>query len=346
MRTAAPILCFLLALSPVARAEPPYCVATATDLEDAFSDAADSPEASEIRVKEGFYSLAAIGGSVVALQTASASSVKISGGWAGSDCSSQVPDPEATILSGGGSKSVMRFFLVSQGETDVEISNLSFWQSPVCLEIESDASSNATVRIDRNAFRLCQINPGNGSALRVTARSVDVYLRNNLFVDNASTTGIVRLGGLGGSVFHVSNNTLVNNPQFAPGGGPGGMQISALASDLFYLHNNVLWNNGSGNGYDLLVNAGTPIVLNSNLIGERAPLPAGAIEIDTLLGIDPGFASSVDFHPRSTSPLRNSGAPPPGGVLDIDFLGDTRSQGSDIDRGAFEFAEIFASGFE
>jgi hypothetical protein len=339
------LLLVLACLPSAARAEPPYCVGTATDLQSAFSNAAQSPEPSEIRVKEGFYALGPIGGSVYALQTASTSSLRISGGWAGASCSSQVLDPEATVLSGGG-KGVLRFFLISQAQTEIDISNLSFWQSPSCLEIESDAGSEGIVRIDRNAFRLCQVNPGNGSALRVTARSVDVYVRNNLFVDNASTTGIIRLSGLGGSIFHVSNNTVVNNPQFAPGGGPGGMQLSAQGSDLFYFINNVLWNNGTGSGYDLMVTANTPIVLNSNTIGERAPLPNGAIDIGTQLGIDPGFTSSVDFHPRRNSPLRNAGINPTGGALAIDFLGDARLQGPRIDRGAFEFAEVFGDGFE
>lgn len=345
MRAALLILILLNLLPGTARAEPPYCVATASELQSAFSGAAQSPEASEIRVKEGFYALGSIGGSVFALQTASTSSLKISGGWSGSACSSQVLDPENTVLSGGG-KGVLRFFLVAQAETVVEISNLSFWQSPACLEIESDAGSDAIVRIDRNAFRLCQVTSGNGSALRVTARSVDVFVRNNLFVDNSSSTGVVRLSGFGGSIFYVSNNTVVNNPQPAPGGGPGGMQLSAQGSDIFYFNNNVLWNNGTGSGYDLLVTANTPIVLNANTIGERAPLPAGAIDIDTQLGVDPGFANAADFHPRRTSPLRNTGINPTGGALGIDFLGDPRLQGTRIDRGAFEFAEVFGNGFE
>jgi hypothetical protein len=348
MRTPLLILLVLAALPCAARAEPAYCVATATELASAFSSAAQSPEASEIRVKEGFYSLGATGGSGsnIALQTASTSSLTISGGWAGANCSSQVLDPESTVLSGGGVKGVVRFFLVSQAETEIDISNLSFWQSPACLEIESDAGSDAIVRIDRNAFRLCQISSGQGSALRVTARSVDVYVRNNLFVDNSSGTGIVRLSGFGGSIFHVSNNTVANNPQPAPGGGPGGMQLSGLANDIFYFSNNVLWNNGTGSGYDLAISANTPIVLNANTIGERAPLPVGAIDIDTQLGIDPGFTGSVDFRPRRDSPIRNTGINPTGGALDIDFIGNTRVQGSRIDRGAFEYAEVFGDGFE
>jgi hypothetical protein len=346
MRKPLSTLLLLVGLPLAAHAEPPYCVGTAEDLRDAFASAGASPEPSEIRVKQGFYSFAQIGGSVVALQTASASSLKISGGWAGSSCSSQVLDPEETVLSAGGVKGVLRFFMVSGAATEIEISNLALWQSPTCLEIESDVGSDAIVRIDRNVFRLCQANPGSGSALRVTARSVDLYLRNNLFVDNASTSGVIGLSGFGSSNFYVSNNTVANNPQFGPGGGPGGMQITSQASDIFFLSNNVLWNNGSGSGYDLLVNPGVPIVLNSNLIGERAPLPSGSVENAAMLGIDPRFTGSADFRPRADSPLRNSGVNPTGGALPIDLIGNFRTQGSRIDRGAFEFGEVFSDGFE
>jgi hypothetical protein len=347
MRTS--ILSFaLLAAWPFAARAEVYCVGTPVQLKDAFSNAASSPEASEIRVKTGFYALTPTGGNVYVMQTASASDLKMSGGWTDANCTpgSQDLDPEGTVLSAGFSGGLLRFFLLSGAATQIEISNLSLRQSSICLEIESGVGSDATVRIERNAFRLCQVNPGNGSALRVNARSADVYLRNNVFVDNSSTSGVVRLSGLGNSIFYVSNNTVANNPQPGGGGGPGGMQLSAMASDIFFLMNNVLWNNGTGNGYDLLATVNTPILLNGNLIGERAPLPAGAAELNALLGVDPRFVSSNDLRPRRDSPLRNSGVNPTGSALEIDFIGDSRVQGTRIDRGAHEYAEVFASGFE
>lgn len=327
-----------------------YCVGTASELRTAFSDAQSSPAASEIRVRTGFYILPPLNGQPISLQYSATSSLTMSGGWSNAGCSTQIADPEQTVLSADGSGSLLRFFLIAGAATQIELTNFSFRQAAgnaaSCLAFDSDVGSDAIVRVDRNAFRLCNTSTGDGSALKASARSVDFYLRNNVFADNASVTGVVYLSGLGSSTFYVSNNTVANNPQLGAGGGPGGVQISAQPSDLVWFSNNVLWNNGTGTGYDLLVNANVPIVLNNNLIGEAAPLPAGAVNNNTLLGVDPRFSASVDFRPRADSPLRNGGTNPTGGALSVDFDGFARSQGLRIDRGAFEFREVFANGFE
>lgn len=47
------------------------------------------------------------------------------------------------------------------------------------------------------------------------------------------------------------------------------------------------------------------------------------------------------------SPLRNNGlVNPPGGAPTQDFAGIPRSAGGRIDRGAYEFDELFINGFE
>jgi hypothetical protein len=349
MRKPFVILAILVSLPLAAHAEV-YCVGTAGDLRTAFGDARSSPAASEIRVRTGFYVLPPLNGQPISLQYAAGSSLTMSGGWSDPACTGQISDPEQTVLSADNGGTLLRFFLLAGAATQIELTNFSFRQASgttaSCLEFESDAGSDAVVRIDRNAFRLCNASSSGGSAVRATARSVDFYLRNNIFTDNASTTGVVNLSGFGGSIFYVSNNTIANNPQFGAGGGPGGMQVSAQANDIVWLSNNVLWNNGTGNGYDLLINSNTPVVLNSNLIGEAAPFPAGAVNNGTLLGVDPRFTNSVDFRPRADSPMRDSGANPNGGALSFDFDGSARVQGARIDRGAFEFGEVFADGFE
>ena len=116
--------------------------------------------------------------------------------------------------------------------------------------------------------------------------------------------------------------------------------------DLIWFTNNVLWNNGTGTGYDLLVGNGTPMVLSNNLVGEMAPLPAGVVNNNLLLGVDPRFTNVVNFYPRADSPLRNSGVNPVGGIGVLDFAGENRVTGPQIDRGAYEFQELFANGFE
>lgn len=343
----------LLCLTPVTASAEVYCVSTPSQLRNALADAAASPEASDIRVRSGFYSLPAANATSVSLQYTGQSDLDLSGGWINAECTGRIFNPEETVLSASGTGRLLSIYLFSGSQTTINLLNLSFRQGDIgagvngaaCVDIESDVAADGIVRVDRSSFRLCSKGGGSGAALRVVARSMDVYVRNNVFADNASVSGIVQFLGLGSSAFYVSNNTVANNPQIGVGGGPGGVQISAQPSDLVWFSNNVLWNNGTGNGYDLLVNSGTPIVLNSNLVGEMAPLPGGSVNNGTLAQ-DPRFTGAADFRPRADSPLRNGGVNPTGGALAVDILGQSRVQGGRIDRGAHEFPEFFSNGFE
>jgi len=349
------LLALLSALPiPAARAEV-FCVSTAAQFRSALTDAAGSVSATEIRVREGFYSLPAANAQSISLQYSANSDLKISGGWTGASntCTTQSGTADGTVLSASGVGRLFNVYLLSGAATQFEISTIGLWDgdnpsggpaAAGCLTIETDGSSAATVRIDRNAFRLCSRASGSGSALQVTGRSATIYVRGNVFADNSSTSGAILLKGLGATTFYTSNNTVANNPQTGAGGGPGGMQITGLESDFHWFHNNVLWRNGTGTGYDLLVSAPV-IVLNYNLIGEYAPLPASAVENNTL-STDPGFTAITNFHPRNDSPLRDNGGTPPGGALSLDFDGYARVAGSKIDRGAYEFSIVFADGFE
>jgi hypothetical protein len=330
-----------------------YCVSTAAQLRAAIDDAGASASASEIRVRKGFYSLPAASATAVSLTYSAPSDLKISGGWDGSNgtCVATVADPATTVLSTDGVGRLLNIQMISGAGTNIELQFLGFRNGAAgssglggCINVDSDAGTNGTLNIDNNAFRLCST-AGTGAALVLRARSLDVRMRNNVFADNVSQLGIIRLSGLGGSVLYFSNNTLVNNPQIDLDGGPGGMQIGAQPNDLVWFSNNVLWNNGSSNGYDLLVSNGTPMVLNNNLIGKMAPLPVG-IPNNNMLSSDPGFVSASDFAPRADSPMRNSGVTPNGGVTLLDQGATNRVQGVRIDRGAYEFSELFANGFE
>ncbi len=341
------------AASPACHAEV-LCISTAAQLRNALIAAASSASATEIRLHPGFYSVPAASGSAVSLSYSANSDLSISGGWrdVGGSCSTQGGSPDDTVISAGGVGQLFSVFLQTGAATRFEINNVSLRQGDLsagggpsaCLAIETDGSSDATILIDRNEFRLCNRIGGSGSALALTARSATVYVRGNVFADNGNTAGAVFLKSLGGSISYVSNNTIANNPQFGAGGGPGGLQITGLAGDFFWVTNNVLWNNGTGNGYDLLANAPAEALLN-NLIGQRAPLPAGAADINNL-SVDPGFTSIVDFRPRTDSPLRNTGVSPSGSIVEVDFDNLPRVAGSKIDRGAYEYDEAFANGFE
>lgn len=342
----------LSSYSSIARAEL-YCVSTAAQLRSAFVNAAASASASEIRVRNGFYALPAADATSTSLRYSGASDLEVSGGWDGlnGSCTDRFGPQESTVLSADGVGRLLDIFIPFGASNTIILRNLGFRDGAAgnsglaaCVNIESDAGSQSMVMIDNNSFRLCST-AGIGAALRVLARSVDVRVRNNLFTDNVSQLGIVRLFGLGASNIYFSNNTLVNNPQIDLDGGPGGVQITSQANDFIWFTNNVLWKNGSSNGTDLFVSVGTVAALNNNLIGTMAPLPAGVINNATL-SVDPGFVSASNFRPGAGSVLRNSGIGPVGGVTVLDLGSASRVQGARIDRGAYEFSELFASGFE
>ena len=339
-----------------ARAEV-ICVSTAQQLRTALVDAATSASATEIRIRKGFYALPAAAANAISLQYSAPSSLTMTGGWAGnaSFCTDQFTRGlEDTVLTADGVGRLLNIFLLANAATEIELGLLSFRQgnldasvvnAAACLTIESDVGSNAIVRIDRNAFRLCNRAGSTGSAVVVRARDADIYFRGNLLLDNANVSGAVFLFGLGSSTFYVSNNSIANNPQFGAGGGPGGIQMAGQASDLFWFTNNVLWNNGSGTGVDLSILSGTAIVLNNNLVGTFAPIPSGAVNNNTL-STNPGFTSSADLRPTRNSPMRDSGINPIGGALILDFESNSRVLGAAIDRGAYEYVNLFENGFE
>jgi hypothetical protein len=345
MRSLLLMLVALIGYCPLSASAEVLCVRNPTELVTAFSTAAQSTAATEIRIRTGFYTLPQ------RLNYASPSDLTITGGWEGAanGCISRTPNSEITVLSTNSADTIMRVFLLNGANTEFTITGLAFRSGAsngalaACLDVESDVGSLAVVRIQRNVFRLCNNPTGSGSALNVLARSATVYVTNNMFTDNLSNTGIVSLRGLGSSTLYLLNNTLANNPQPSPGGGPGGLQVGGQPSDLILMTNNVMWNNGTGTGYDLLVNSGTPAIMQSNLVGKFAPIPPGVVNNNTL-SVDPGFTNIVDFRPRVGAAIRNSGAVA-SEVLTMDLDGAARVQSNRIDRGAYEFPEIFSNGF-
>ena len=111
---------------------------------------------------------------------------------------------EDTVLSADGVGRLLNIFLLANAATEIELGLLSFRQgnldasvvnAAACLTMESDVGSNAIVRIDRNAFRLCNRDAGTGSAVVVRARDADVYFRGNLLLDNDNVAGAVFCSG-------------------------------------------------------------------------------------------------------------------------------------------------------
>ncbi|MBL8299424.1 MAG: right-handed parallel beta-helix repeat-containing protein [Rhodanobacteraceae bacterium] len=329
-------------MSP-ARAEI-WCVSTPGELLAALASAADSVESTEIRVRTGTYFL------TTRLNYNSASSLQVSGGWQGSpgNCSSRITAPGQTRLFAAiANTAVMRVQLPTAGATSVTLTGLEFTAGEstmfgvsACLTVRAEANSNATVRINGNVFSGCRSENLSGAALFVDAASASVSVTNNLFFSNTGS-GIVLFNLNGSTTVEYNNNTL--SKSFTSALPSTALNISANGSNTIRLVNNVLWGNAHTRDIEAF---GSPISMGYNLIETVGSIPPGSVNVATL-SRDPGFVDAINanFRPRADSPLRNSGGIP-SVQLNVDLDGNSRVLGVRMDRGAYEFQELFSSGFE
>lgn len=327
-----------------------YCVSTSTQLLNAIASA-NGGGASEIRVRSGVYSFTP-SGSAAAINITDASDLEISGGWNTGCTQVTATSPDATVLSAQGLGRLLDIRMSGQHTNEIGLTYLSFRQAvsgPVdggCVNIVSLFGASGAVRLDLNSFRLCTGSTA-GTALRAQVDSIQMRLRGNLFVDNASTGAGVAFTFAGpGSTVYISNNTLSRNVS-GQASGVGGLRVDGSSSGFVWMTNNVLWGNQGGAG----VNATDLSILNAtgvattNLVGSQLNASMSFSSINRIQA-DPLFTSN-DFRPQERSPLRNAGLNSVnGGILGVDLARDIRVQGGRIDIGAYEFGEVFANGFE
>jgi hypothetical protein len=335
-----------------------YCVSTSAQLVNAVAAANASAGASEIRVVAGSYLLTPPGGDY-ALRIDGEGDLLLTGGWSGATCQTRnTLNPELTILGTGSVGKLMEVVFPFERAASIEISGIGFRSSlsndtePSCLLITSEYTfdTRSTLILDRNSFRLCNnsVNSVGPSTLEVDARNLNAYIRNNVVADNGGSNDVVQLLARSDTTMFVSNNTIAFNPRAS-----GALPRTALSiaganvSTFFWIVNNVASNNGNSGSpiSDFYESTGvTPGVVSHNLFRTIAFSPS--LTFINNLQSDPLLASSVDLRVTAASPLRNSGVTPNGGALDRDSLGMPRVQGGRIDRGAFEFDELFNNGFE
>lgn len=328
-----------------------YCVSTSAQLINAIASASGGG-ASEIRVRTGSYAFSP-SGNAPALTIAETSDLEISGGW-NAGCTQVIANtPDATVLTAQGQGRLLDVRILGNAPIEIGLTYLSFRGGVGssfeggCVHIDKHHSStaDALVRIDQNSFRLCT-GQTTGTALRVDASGMQVRVRGNLFIDNASRDGAVWLLGLGNSTFYFSNNTVTGNVNQS-NTLTSGVEVQVSQSDFVWLTNNVIWGNRSSTfaGYDLSTFAG-PGFGNFNLVGRHFE-NSSSFTMSNRLSSDPLFLSSNNPQPSENSPLRNAGINSVvGGAMSTDLLRQPRIQGGRMDIGAFEFSELFANGFE
>lgn len=344
----------LLAAAPLAQAEI-LCVNTDAQLVAAFASA-QSAGATEIRVRAGLYTLVSADPNTPSLSYSGQSDLTVTGGWTGPNntCASRLPDADATVLSAASTGPLMRIYAFSQSNVVVELRGLSLRsgrtassQFSACLTIESDVGSNAEFIIEQNTFRNCTHTGtvgANAGAIDMVLRDAAARLRSNVITGSFGAPGVASLSALGNSTYYFSNNTVTGNAAIPGRTGPFGVQLSGNTNDnAWWIQNNVLWGNG---GTDLFINTNVQPAVTRNIIGTHTPLPGGSFDIANLYGVDPGFVGNGNLRPRADSPMRNSGSTVAGGLASTDAAGLPRWIGNSVDRGAYEYDELFGDSFD
>lgn len=331
-----------------------FCVSTPAQLQSALAAANASPEASVINVVTGVYDFNAPAGGGPALQISGNSSLTISGGFAAGCPANPQINPELTLLRVANTGRLLDIQFQAASDNNVVLTRLGFRQGMAsasnvagCITAESDAGATGRLTLLYTAFRLCG-SSSTTSALRVLGRGLDLELKNSVFADNASTGGVIALSMQTDSTYFLVNNTIAFNPRLgAAVTGPAGIQVGQPGGGAFlWLINNIIHGNGSGTDTDVLFNGEVLGVANHNLIGRQNPFPAG-MAVENNSAASPQLPSSTNLRPPAASPARNSGNnAAASGVPARDLDNSLRPQGPRVDIGAYEFIELFASGFE
>ena len=333
-----------------------YCVGSVTELRNAINavSGATGAGSNDIRIRSGLYNVATGASGTYALNlTLNTTPLSMSGGW-NSGCTQRLPGGSETYVHGNQAVRVLSVLALAKSGAELTLDGLTLGDArassgdlATCLRIETDVGADVNISIDRVGFVGCRADTGGtGPALEVISRSGTVRVRSSLIADNASPLGAVFLRSLGGSI-HFNGNTVAYNDDAGAAGGPVGVQISQpTTGGSLWLNNNILWGNGGAGASDLFVGLNAVVFMNSNLVGSTAGDLEDVVQLNGLSG-NPGFVSPTSVVLSAASMARNSGlASPVGGNTTLDFDGRPRVQGQRIDRGALEFGELFANGFE
>jgi hypothetical protein len=347
-------LALALAASPAVAED--YCVSTASQFIDAVFAARASSGASVIKMVSGTYTLPSSGpANQAAITIDDQTGLTITGGYA-AGCAGGIPNspPSSTVIRPAEfDRRLMDIRFVATVESTVTIRQVSFRRGRAltsdgaCLNIQTPDEALGWVALEHTEFTDCA-GPGPGCALTANMRDADLNLSNSIAHANTCNGGAMALVVGPTALFQVVNNTITANVN---SGAPNaaGIQIGSFtgSSNLLYLLNNVIYNNGDADDRDAQFNSNTPGFVRNNIIGRRNAFPASLV-VSNNSAADPEFLSTSNFRVEANSPAVDAGyGVAPFGVPTKDLDSTPRPQGSTIDIGAYErLWDGFRDGFE
>ncbi|MFO7652385.1 MAG: right-handed parallel beta-helix repeat-containing protein [Candidatus Krumholzibacteriia bacterium] len=179
-----------------------------------------------------------------------------------------------------------------------------------------------------------------------TASSVEI--RRNLIWDNPSTkTGAV--GAAFGTGALGSSTVVLSDTVVAAAGGEG-IEVQAYQDSHISL-SNVTVTDVAGRGWYVSTSGTATIDLANSVTWSTgsADFIAGAItSYNNLSNVDPLFVAAAqgNFQPGPGSPVISYGSNSAPAIGTTDLAGGDRIIGSTVDAGAYEYGNIFATGFE
>lgn len=354
MRHALLGLGLLTATTLATAANPPVCVSTGIELRAALMTAAANVGDNEIRIRQGTLTLF---DNILPYEPAKTGNLAVSGGWtgAGTQCTSRSGRAHTTIIDGQGNRQLFRIRPTATAGGLITISNLTLTGGyrgatveSAALEISLPAGSSVSAKAEHLIIRDNDENHWGAVITLWAGGSGSLTFRNNLVTGNtAGAYGVIRASVVQNAVMYFVNNTIADNRRSPTSAHPStGVELAGQGT--FHFGNNVIVGNRDGQNQpsDIgLLWGQSPIWrLRNNHIGAIGGTPTENAATSTG---DDVFESGNGYRPKPGSALVNAGDPlAAGGIPSVDLDGNARSLGGPIDRGAYEWKPLFASGFE
>lgn len=341
--------CFVLALLGLPGLGHAFtaCVHTAQELDTAFSQATASTDASiTIKIHKGIYAAGA-GVSFYLNLAHSNQTATVSGGWDGDACENRVFGADGTVLTGTSGLAALHLSpgLSTTGNT-INATDLTLRNDEgilndsvgACLHVGTNPG--ATARVYRMRLDSCV----GASAAILQNFGSNLVFANSVVVGGFNSDAPVR-SITNNAVTHLAHLTITGNTTTSAGQPASGLSVISQISQVV-VENSIIWGSLAPDGIPDVATDGAGVSLARVHYGTRSFVNGTVSDTDPSHG-DPGLASPTNPRPRIDSPLVDSGVETATGGL-RDVTGDTRTQGSAVDVGAYETNpdRLFADGLD